>query len=315
VTATDPDPADAIRAGDRRALARALSLAEAGDPRAAALIARHRGALGRARRIGVTGPPGSGKSTLVAALLEDARARGLTIGVLAVDPTSPFTGGALLGDRVRMGGLALDRGVFIRSQASRGATGGVADTTADLLDLLDLGGFDLVVLETVGTGQADVDGVRATDLAVVVLSPHGGDIVQAMKAGMIEAADVVVVNKSDLGGAEGTRTDLMAAFELAARAPSDVLVCSARTREGVPAVLDALLGVPEAELAARRARKLADRLDAAVSRRLAGLRRAPAAARAFDEALGRLAGGRTSLHEAVTAVVKAALGSAREELA
>src|SRR4029079_9427436 len=154
-----------------------------------------------------------GKSTLIGALLEKAGSRNVRVAVLAVDPSSPFTGGALLGDRIRMAGRALADRVFIRSQASRGASGGLAPSTSDLLDVLDLAGFDLVLLETAGVGQADLDGVRAADFSVVVLSPQSGDSVQAMKAGLIEAADVIAVNKSDLGGADAVRDDLLAAFE------------------------------------------------------------------------------------------------------
>jgi LAO/AO transport system kinase len=161
-----------------------------------------------------------------------------------------------------MGKHALDDGVFIRSQASRGASGGLAPSTKALLDVLDRGGFDLVLLETVGAGQADLDGVLATDFAIVVLAPQMGDSVQAMKAGLIEAADVLVVNKSDLGGAETVRNDLLAAFELSARGPKEVLVCSAREGTGIGAILDAVLALPEAELAKRRAERRPDRKGA-----------------------------------------------------
>jgi LAO/AO transport system kinase len=314
VASSEDDLAASVRSGDRRALARALTLAENEDPAVQAILNPSRGVLGRARRIGITGPPGAGKSTLVDALLREARGRKITVGVLAVDPTSPFTGGALLGDRIRMGDHALDDGVFIRSQASRGASGGLAGTTSDLLDLLDLAGFGLVLLETVGVGQSDLDGVRATDFAVVVLSPHVGDIVQAMKAGLIEAADLIVVNKSDLGGADVVRNDLLAAFELSSRGPREVLLCSARSREGVPEILDAVLKLPEPELAARRRAKLRERIDAAVARRLGNLRRSPRAVQALDDEAAKLGSGAASFHEAVSHVVAAAVGSGREQL-
>jgi LAO/AO transport system kinase len=244
-----------VAAGDRRALARALTLAENGISLAGGTAPEP------PRRVAVTGPPGAGKSTLVAALIAEIRARGLGVAVLAVDPSSPYTGGALLGDRIRMAKHALDDGVFIRSQASRGASGGLAPTTHALLDVLDRGGFDLVLLETVGAGQADVDAVLATDFAVLVLAPQMGDGVQAMKAGLIEAADLVVVNKSDLGGADIVRDDLLAAFELSARGAKEVLICSAKSGTGVGAVLDAVLAVPEPELARRRSERLASRKE------------------------------------------------------
>jgi LAO/AO transport system kinase len=242
-----------VASGDRRALARALTLAESGASTAA------EGAGRRPRRVAITGPPGAGKSTLVAALIGEIRARKLTVGVLAVDPSSPFSGGALLGDRIRMARHSLDEGVFIRSQASRGASGGLAPSTHALLDVLDLAGFDLVLLETVGAGQADLDGVNVTDFAVVVLAPQMGDGVQAMKAGLIEAADVIVVNKGDLGGADTVRNDLLSAFELSARGPKEVLICSARDGSGVGALLDAILAMPGAELDRKRAARASSR--------------------------------------------------------
>lgn len=300
------DPSDlsaAIASGDRRALARALTLAESEDASVQALLSPHRQALGHARRIGITGSPGAGKSTLVAALVRAARARGLTVAVLAVDPSSPFTGGALLGDRIRMGEHTLDAGVFIRSQSSRGASGGLAGTTADLMDLLDLGGFDLVLVETVGVGQSDLDGIRATDFAIAVLAPQAGDMVQAMKAGLIEAADLIVVNKSDLGGADSVRDDLKAAFELSTRPPKDVLVCSSRDDLGIGDVLDAVLAVPSDALAERRSARLRERFEDAVVRRLTALRSAAAAARMFDSELAKVAAGSASFHEAVSRVV------------
>ena len=193
---------DEFRAGKRPALARAISIVENDRPGAQALLQALHVRLGRARRIGITGPPGAGKSTLVAALIAALRGRGDTVGVVAVDPSSPFTGGALLGDRIRMGEATLDPGVFIRSMASRGSLGGLALTTKEVADVLDAFGFDHVLLETVGVGQSELDIAATADTTVVVLVPESGDSIQAMKAGLMEIADVFVVNKADRPGAE-----------------------------------------------------------------------------------------------------------------
>ena len=189
-------------AGKRPALARAISIVENGRAAGPALLHALHPRIGRARRIGITGPPGAGKSTLTAALIGAFRARGETVGVVAVDPTSPFTGGALLGDRIRMGEATLDPGVFIRSMATRGSLGGLALTTKEVADLLDAFGFDHVLIETVGVGQSELDIAAAADTTIVVLVPESGDSVQAMKAGLMEIADVFVINKADRPGAE-----------------------------------------------------------------------------------------------------------------
>jgi LAO/AO transport system kinase len=194
--------ADRIRSGDTRALARALSLVEDETPEGAALIAALYPATGNAWTVGVTGPPGAGKSTLVDHLARALRARGATVGILAVDPTSPFTGGAILGDRVRMQSHAGDPGVFIRSMATRGHLGGLARATADAALVLDAAGRDYVIIETVGVGQDEIDIVRLADVSVVTLVPGTGDDVQALKAGIMEIADVFVVNKVDREGAD-----------------------------------------------------------------------------------------------------------------
>src|SRR5690554_472951 len=189
-------------AGKRAALARAISIVENGRPAAQALLNALHARLGRARRIGITGPPGAGKSTLVAALVAALRARGETVGVVAVDPTSPFTGGALLGDRIRMGEVTLDPGVFIRSMATRGSLGGLALATKEVADVLDAFGFDHVLVETVGVGQSELDIAAAADTTIVVLVPESGDSIQAMKVGLMEIADLFVINKADRPGAE-----------------------------------------------------------------------------------------------------------------
>lgn len=212
-TATAPtDPITALLAqfgdGKKAALARAVSVVENRRPGADRLLAELHPRLGHARRIGVTGPPGAGKSTLTAELAAAYRAAGLTVGIVAVDPTSPFTGGALLGDRIRMEAIALDPGVFIRSMATRGSLGGLASSTRDVADVLDSFGLDRVIIETVGVGQTELDVSRTADTTMVVLVPESGDSIQTLKAGLMEIADIFVVNKSDRPGADRIRNEL-----------------------------------------------------------------------------------------------------------
>src|SRR5687768_14457701 len=164
--------------------------------------------LGRARRIGLTGPPGAGKSTITASLTRHYRRQGLTVGVVCVDPTSPFTGGALLGDRIRMEDVALDPGVYIRSLATRGSLGGLSAATREVCDVLDAFGIDRVLIETVGVGQSELEVARTADSCVVILVPESGDSIQTLKAGLMEIADIFVVNKADRPGAERVRNDI-----------------------------------------------------------------------------------------------------------
>jgi LAO/AO transport system kinase len=198
----------AFRAGKRAALARALSIVEDARPEYDALLSAIHGQIGRARRIGITGPPGAGKSTITTRLAALYREAGLTVGVVAVDPTSPFTGGALLGDRVRMESVALDPGVFIRSMATRGSLGGIAATTRELCDVMDAFGKDRILIETVGVGQSELEIARTADQSVVILVPESGDSIQTMKAGLMEIADLFVVNKADRSGADRVKHDL-----------------------------------------------------------------------------------------------------------
>ena len=190
------------------ALARAVSIVENRRPGFDALLGVLHARVGRARRIGVTGPPGAGKSTLTTLLARTYRERGLTVGVIAVDPTSPFTGGALLGDRIRMESVALDPGVFIRSMATRGSLGGLASATREVSDVLDAFGFDRILLETVGVGQSELDIAAAADTSLVVLVPESGDSIQTLKAGVMEIADIFAVNKADRPGADRLRNEL-----------------------------------------------------------------------------------------------------------
>jgi LAO/AO transport system kinase len=247
--------ADAALAGDRLATARLLTAVENRTPLAETALRRLYPLAGRAHIVGITGPPGAGKSTLVAALIAEVRRAGRTVAVIAVDPSSPITGGALLGDRVRMQAYAEDGDVFIRSMAARGHAGGLASTSSAAAAVLDACGFDLLFIETVGTGQSEVEVAAAADTTVVLEAPEMGDEVQAIKAGLLEVADLVVVNKGDKPGAQRTAAQLRAmlvpsAGRGAAGAAADakrprpkrpeVLITTAATGEGVPELLVAL---------------------------------------------------------------------------
>ncbi|MGE0767208.1 MAG: methylmalonyl Co-A mutase-associated GTPase MeaB [Hyphomicrobiaceae bacterium] len=236
--ALDTDPADLISrlvATERRAVAEVLTRLESQSGNASRLIAGLVPHLGRAFVAGITGPPGAGKSTLVNALIAEARGSGMRVAVLAVDPSSPVTGGAILGDRIRMTAAHDDDGVLVRSLGSRGSLGGLTPAAVRMIDALDAAGFGLILLETVGTGQSEVDVAEIADVVLVVSAPGLGDGIQAMKAGLLEIADILVVNKADRDGAERTAEELSAALALrAAHGKVPVLRTAAMMGAGVP---------------------------------------------------------------------------------
>lgn len=233
---------EGVLAGDRRGIARAISLVEDGRPELEALSAGIFGATGRACTIGITGAPGVGKSTLAAGLVSVGRAAGHRMAVLAVDPTSPYTGGALLGDRVRMQEHATDPDVFIRSMATRGHLGGMALAAPEAVRILDAAGYDRVMVETVGVGQAEVDVAGATDTTVVVLAPGFGDAVQIAKAGILEVADVFVVNQADRDGAGAIVRELREMLHLGAAQEHEtpILRTTATEPQGIPELWGAI---------------------------------------------------------------------------
>ena len=228
-----------ILSGDRRSLARAISIVEDGGPQASWLVRKLFPHSGKAHLIGVTGSPGVGKSTLVDALIAEMRAENLKVGVLAIDPTSPFTGGAILGDRIRMQAHTMDKNVFIRSMANRGHAGGTALATYDAVRMLEASGYDVVIIETVGVGQSELAIAQTADTTVLVLMPGSGDDIQAIKSGIMEIGDVFVVNKGDLPGAQKTASEILQTLELSKTegkwfAPVDIT--NAEVNEGVSKV-------------------------------------------------------------------------------
>ncbi len=259
----DADPGallQRMRAGERRAIATVITELERLSPAAPALLKAMQPYLGRALVVGFTGPPGAGKSTLVNCVIANVRAAGRTVGVIAVDPSSPVSGGAILGDRIRMTAALDDDGVFVRSLASRGYLGGLSPAAVRIIDALDAAGRDLIILETVGTGQSEIDVAEVADVRIVVSAPGLGDDIQAMKSGLLEIADILVVNKGDRPGAEITLQQLLGALSIrAGRDAIPVLKTTATTGEGVEALVAAITAAgrkaeAEGPLARRRRR-------------------------------------------------------------
>ena len=265
------DLAPAVLAGQRRAIARALTAVENGVSGAGDLVDALYPHTGGAWRVGVTGPPGAGKSTLTDRLAGAFRQRGETVAVVAVDPSSPFTGGALLGDRVRMDRHTEDDGVFVRSLAARGALGGLSEAAEAACDVFDAAGFGVVIVETVGVGQGEIDVAEATDTTLVVLVPESGDAVQALKAGLMEVADVFAVNKADKPEASNLARALRAMLHLRAQAAPAVVQVSALQDQGVDRLVAALdahrAGLDPAQVQADRLRRRVRRLVEAGWRR------------------------------------------------
>ncbi|MGH8985014.1 MAG: methylmalonyl Co-A mutase-associated GTPase MeaB [Acidimicrobiia bacterium] len=302
------DPAalvEAARCGDRGAVAKLISLVESGRTASFSAVADLYHHTGDAYAVGITGAPGSGKSTLTDKLIGRIRADGLEVGVLAIDPTSPFTGGAILGDRVRMQGHATDEGVFIRSMATRGHLGGLALATPQALRVLDAAGKPWVIVETVGVGQVEVEIAGAADTTVVVVNPGWGDGVQASKAGLLEIADVLVVNKADRPGTADTVRDLELMLELAGerdwRPP--IVETVATEAKGVDSLWDVVLEhrtflEADGRLARRRQARLREELRAIVHERLRANVEEMCSGDRFDELVARVAARELDPHSA-----------------
>jgi LAO/AO transport system kinase len=265
-----------FRKRDMTALARVISLVEDRAPEATALLEKLFPNTGRALKVGVTGPPGVGKSTLVGGLVSQLRRHGPTVGVIAVDPTSSFSGGALLGDRIRMGEVATSAGVFVRSMASRGSTGGLSSATHDAAEVMDAYGLEWIFLETVGVGQLELEVADSADLTLVVLMPGSGDSVQAMKAGLMEIGDIFVVNKADSQGAELMVDEISMIFEITVKDEIDrppVVKTVATTGEGVGYLLGMIRQMAEGlrttgRLAERRKLRIANQVSSIVEREM-----------------------------------------------
>jgi len=306
-----------LRSGEVRALARALSLVEDGSPLGMELVRACQGRAGDTLRIGVTGPPGAGKSTLVDQMARWLRKSGKTVGVLAVDPSSPYTGGALLGDRIRMQGFAGDDGVYIRSMASRGARGGLAEASMDVCAVMAAAGRQVILIETMGVGQDEVEVAGLADVTVLVLMPGMGDEIQSLKAGVMEIADIFVVNKGDREGAEQVEAEILAMQGLGVN-------CDEWVSPVVRTVAISGIGISELMEAVERcaARKREGKRQVRFGGVGAGLRldhvgvavRSIAAARSFYEALGLVVSGEETVEHEKVKTAMLPLGETRIEL-
>ena len=312
---TAPALADRVLAGDVRAIARAISLIEDEASIAPDLIRAIYPSTGQAYLIGVTGPPGAGKSTLVDKLTAETRKHGETIGVIAVDPTSPFTGGAILGDRVRMQAHSADPDVFIRSMATRGQLGGLSRSTTDAALVLDAAGKSLVIIETVGVGQDEVDIVRTADVSIVIMVPGTGDEVQALKAGIMEIADIFVVNKADRDGADRTVTAVESNLALQSFGEGEwrppIIKTEASTGRGIPELWEAIKTF-RAHSEAGRTRRLKTRSEFRMRELLTHgfldhLEKHVLAAGELQQVLERIAARETDPYSAAAAIMKRAL--------
>jgi LAO/AO transport system kinase len=298
--------------GDPRALARAISLIEDESPAGAELVRQIFPRTGRAYLVGITGAPGSGKSTLVDRLTTELRKTSKTVGIVAVDPTSPFSGGAILGDRVRMQTHAGDAGVFIRSMATRGHLGGLARATSEVALVLDAGGKDVVIIETVGVGQDEIDIVRTADVSVVTIVPGTGDEVQALKAGIMEIADIFVVNKADREGADRTAASIEANLSLQTFGSDEwrppILKTEATTGRGVSELLEAIERFRRhttGTQAARRRRRAEFRLRELLAQRfLQHVEQRVLGAGEFDRILERVSAREIDPYTAVDEIMK-----------
>lgn len=304
----------AAREGRTHAVARLITLVEAASPQLREVMAALAPYTGNAHVIGLTGAPGVGKSTTTSALVAEFRRRGLTVAVLAIDPSSPFSGGALLGDRIRMTEHASDRGVYIRSMASRGHLGGLSWSTPQALRVVDAAGFDVVLVETVGVGQSEVEIARAADTTVVLLAPGMGDGIQAAKAGILEIGDLYVVNKSDRDGAHKVRRDIFGMLKLADRDPAawdpPVLATSSLNDQGLAEVADALIEhhewlVSTGTLRIRRERRARDEIEAIAVQELRSRWTAVGEAGAMTGLSSRVAAGELDPYAAADALLAA----------
>ena len=305
-----PTLSERVLAGDPRAIARAISYIEDESPSGAEIVRRLFPKTGHAYLVGVTGPPGAGKSTLVDRITAQYRKAGKTIGVVAVDPTSPYSGGAILGDRVRMQAHAGDEGVFIRSMATRGHLGGLARATGEVAVVLDAAGKDIVIIETVGVGQDEVDIVRTADISIVMIVPGTGDEVQALKAGIMEIADIFVVNKADREGADRTVMSIQAMQAMHTFADGEwrppILKTEATSGLGVPELLETIEKFRQHTLATQGSRRRARaewRLRELLGHRfIEHVEKQVLAAGEFEQILERIAARETDPYSAVDGI-------------